>query len=239
MKIRIDKFLSNMGKGSRREIKTDIRRGRVKVNGCVVASGSISVDTRRDVVEYGEGVVSYIPFVYLMLNKPSGFVSATKDNLHPVVTDLVPEEYAHYDVFPAGRLDMDTTGLLILTNDGDFAHELLSPARQIPKTYHAVLDADLTASERESLLRGVSVETKKGVHFCTARHVEIRESFVSLTVTEGKFHQVKKMFEAVGRRVLKLRRVSIGMLFLDETLNPGEIRELTEDEKTAVRQPLV
>lgn len=223
-----------MGRGSRSEIKADIRRGKVSVNGGTVKSGSVHIDAGKDLVEHLGEVVRYRRFVYLMLNKPAGYVSATNDNLHRTVLDCVPESLKHFSLFPVGRLDIDTTGLLILTNDGDFAHRVISPVSRIDKVYLASLEKPLTEEERTRLLTGVDITTKRGKHHCKAKELTSDEGQVRITIDEGKFHQVKKMFEAAGHRVVSLRRISIGGLDLDETLNPGECKELDETDLTRI-----
>ncbi|MDO4754341.1 MAG: pseudouridine synthase [Bacillota bacterium] len=235
MKLRLDKYLSNMGRGSRNEIKDDIRRGRVLVNGRNAKSGSQQVDTEDTVVHCGERVY-YIPYVYLMLNKPEGYVSATQDQVHPTVIDLVPEKYRHYELFPVGRLDVDTTGLLLITNDGDFAHRVVSPVSGVEKVYDAKLSAPIGEEAVRSLYEGVEIFTKQGRRICRAKEVAPHESGACISITEGKFHQVKKMFEAVGVRVLQLRRIRIGGLLLDGALEPGQMRELDNRETESIFQ---
>lgn len=234
MKLRLDKFLSNMGRGSRNDIKTDIRRGKVFVNGLPVKSGSLQVDSEVDeVVHLGE-TIRYVPYLYLMLNKPEGYICATADRVHPTVIDLVPEEYRHYELFPVGRLDIDTTGLLLITNDGDFAHKVMSPLSGIEKLYLANISEELSKESEVQLLQGVEISTPKGKHFCKAQTLVADGSKVEITITEGKFHQVKKMFEAVGAEVLELNRRRIGGLHLDETLGPGEIKNLSSQEMLSI-----
>lgn len=231
MKLRLDKMLSNMGKGSRNDVKNSIRRGQVSVNGIPARSGSQLIDPEFDQVVFQGEPVRYIPYVYLMLNKPAGYLCATEDRVHPTVVSLVPEAYSHYRVFPVGRLDIDTTGLLILTNDGAFSHSITSPVREVQKVYEALLDRPIGEEETEALIRGVDIDTKKGrVEVRAVSVVAVGKSTFHLTITEGKFHQVKKMFEAVGRTVLALRRIRIGGLALDESLSEGEVRVLTEQE---------
>lgn len=228
-----------MGRGSRNDIKIDIRRGRVSVNGAPVKSGSIQVDSESDEVIHMGEVIRYIPHLYLMLNKPEGYVSATEDRVHPTVIDLVPEEYRHYDLFPVGRLDIDTTGLLLITNDGDFAHKVISPVSGIEKLYIADLSGELKEQEKERLSDGVEITTRRGKYICSARDVRCDARRVEIIITEGKFHQVKKMFEAVGVEVLSLARKRIGGLVLDETLAPGELRELTESEILSIFRSVI
>ncbi len=230
--IRIDKYLANMGRGSRSEIKRDIRNGRVCIGDELAFSGFEKVRIGVDSVKHNGELVEYKPHVYLMLNKPAGYISSTEDDFHKTVCELIPEEYVHYAPFPVGRLDIDTTGLLLLTNDGDFAHSITSPAKNIPKRYVADLSAPLSGEAEQRLLDGVEIEAKKKLYRCRAVSVtaDCGRTRAELVITEGKFHQVKKMFEAVGVRVKALRRVSIGALELDPNLPEGKSRELTSDE---------
>jgi 16S rRNA pseudouridine516 synthase len=228
-KMRLDKFLSNMGKGSRSELRNIMKRGIVTVNGKTVKDGSLKVDTTKDSVVFDGMTVTYVPFVYLMLNKPQGVISATEDAKLPVVIDLVPEAYRHYDVFPVGRLDIDTEGLLLLTNDGALAHRLLSPKHHVPKRYYAKLEAPVDETYAKAFEVGITLED--GYVCMPARlEAEIASNEVFLTIYEGKFHQVKRMFEALGNKVLYLKRVQMGGLALDEALALGEMRALTAQE---------
>ncbi|MDO4800039.1 MAG: pseudouridine synthase [Bacillota bacterium] len=232
--MRLDKLLSNMGKGTRSEIKTYIRRKAVTVDGEIAVSGSQIVDADHAVVTLlGERVV-YRRFVYLMLHKPEGVISATEDQRHTTVIELVGEEYAHYALFPVGRLDIDTTGLLILTNDGELAHNLLAPKKGIPKTYEVTLAAPISPAQIEALEAGVTLEDGT---LCAPARVQVRANKnpqIDLTITEGKFHQVKRMMEAVGNRVTALKRIRMNRLDLDESLEPGAYRELTEAEMASL-----
>lgn len=230
--VRIDKFLSNMGIGSRSEIKRDIRNGRVMIGESMAFSGFEKVRIGVDEVRHDGVLIEYKPYVYLMMNKPFGYISSTADDHHRTVCELVGDEYAHYEVFPVGRLDIDTTGLLLLTNDGDFAHSITSPSRNIPKRYVADLDEALSEDSERELLDGVLIEAKKKMHRCSAVSVSLDDERrrAEIVITEGKFHQVKKMFEAVGCKVITLKRIGIGGLSLDEALAEGESRELTEEE---------
>lgn len=227
-----------MGRGSRSDIKEDIRRGKVSVNGVTAKTGSLQVDSETDRILHGGESVSYRQYVYLMLHKPEGYVSATEDQIHPTVIDLVPEEYRHYDLFPVGRLDLNTTGLLLITNDGEFSHRVASPASGIEKLYRARISEALTDDEAERLLSGVQIETRRGRVLCKAKRVSAVGSDVEIVITEGKFHQVKKMFEAVGTNVVELARMRIGGLWLDDALSPGETRALSEGEILSIFETL-
>ncbi len=230
--MRIDKYLSSSGKGSRKEIKQFLKDGKVAVNDKIIKNADFQVDENNDkVLFFGEEII-YKKFIYLMLNKPAGYISATEDKMLPVVSSLVPSELAHFEVFCAGRLDIDTTGLLLLTNDGAFAHHLMSPKHHIEKKYYALIDTPVTEIDIEKMKNGITLDDG---YKCMEAKLEIistknNQSEIYLTICEGKFHQVKRMFEAVGKKVLSLKRVSIGGVLLDASLEEGEMRELTEEE---------
>ena len=229
--MRIDKLLANIGHGSRKEVKQLLKAGAVTVNGEVIKDAKQHVDPKKDRVMLYEEEVYYREFVYLMMNKPPGVISATEDTREETVVDLLEVEHAVFNPFPVGRLDKDTEGLLLLTNDGVLAHQLLSPKKHVPKTYFAVIDGEVTEEDSKAFQKGVTLDdgyvTKPGK--LTILKSGLR-SDIELTITEGKFHQVKRMFEAVGKRVVYLRRISMGPLQLDEELDLGEYRELTEEE---------
>lgn len=225
--MRLDKYISNCGYASRKDVKKLIKQGLVTVDGEVCKKAEMQVDADSSVRVNGEEL-RYREFVYLMLNKPQGYVSAVYDKKYPVVTDFVSEEYAHFEVFPVGRLDIDTEGLLILTNDGQFTHEMTSPKKDVYKRYFASVDKPMEEKDIE--------EFKKGMEFkeftAKSARLEITENpcEVYIEIAEGKFHQVKRMCERVGKTVTYLKRVAIGDVVLDEKLQLGEIRELTEEE---------
>lgn len=233
---RLDKVLSNMGYGSRAELKKMVRQGSITVNAAVVKDPGMHVDPHRDVIEVEGERVLYREFIYLMLHKPPGVVSATEDKRDRTVLDLLDESYLVYEPFPVGRLDKDTEGLLLLTNDGKLSHELLSPKKHVPKTYEADVAGRVGEEDVVLFSRGVTLDDGYVTlpAELTVRSVEEREqgplSKISLTIHEGKFHQVKRMFEAVGKKVVYLKRVSMGGLQLDETLAMGTYRELTPQE---------
>ncbi|KDR95657.1 16S rRNA pseudouridine516 synthase [Peptoclostridium litorale DSM 5388] len=230
-KMRLDKMLSNIGYGSRRDIKEALKRGLVKVNGSVEKSNSRHVDTDSDVVEFDGEKVSYREFVYIMLNKPDGYISATEDNRDRTVLELIDPVYLAFKPFPVGRLDKDTEGLLVLTNDGALAHRVLSPKKHVKKRYYAKIDGRVTKEDIEAFKTGVQLDD--GYNTLPAE-LEILQSGecseIELTIVEGKFHQVKRMFEAVGKKVTYLKRLSMGELRLDNALELGEYRELTDEE---------
>ncbi|KIP21531.1 Ribosomal small subunit pseudouridine synthase A [Anoxybacillus ayderensis] len=229
--LRIDKLLANMGYGTRKEVKKLLKAGVVKVDGMTVKDAKTHVNPKEQVVTVWGEEVEYKPFIYLMMNKPKGVISATEDAVEETVVDLLEEEDRIFDPFPVGRLDKDTEGLLLLTNDGQLAHQLLSPKKHVPKTYEAIIDGEVTEEDVVAFQRGVVLDD--GYETKPAKLVIVRSglrSDVQITITEGKFHQIKRMFQAVGKRVVYLKRVQMGPLPLDETLEPGEYRELTDEE---------
>ncbi|MBO4941619.1 MAG: rRNA pseudouridine synthase [Clostridia bacterium] len=229
--MRLDRFLAECGVGTRSEVKKLIRKGAVSLNGSPQSKADAVVSPEADdVFVFGEKIV-YREFIYLMLNKPAGFISATRDGKTPTVLELVPKEYLHFKPFPVGRLDIDTEGLLLLTNDGDLAHRLLSPKKHIPKTYLAEIEKAATPQDIEDFSVGVVLDD--GYKTMPAKLTSIRDDYpylAEVVVNEGKFHQVKRMFEAVGNKVLYLKRTKMNDLELDQKLELGEVRELTKDE---------
>ena len=229
--MRLDKFLANSGVGSRSEVKRLIKDKRVKVNGEVVRSDSFNVDETKDKVFFDDLEVKYKEFYYILLNKPQGYVSAVIDNVYPPVLDLLPE-YQFANLFPVGRLDVDTTGALLLTNNGDLAHKLLSPKYHVDKTYAIEVDKKLDLKLIKEFKRGVELD---GELTLPADLVIIQDKIAELTIHQGKFHQVKRMFKKFGYEVTKLGRKSFAFLTVDD-LELGEYRELTlEEEKKLER----
>jgi len=229
--MRLDKLLSNMGYGTRKEVKQLMKKGTVRVNAVPVKDAAMHVDTVKDEVTIlGEKVV-YKEFMYLMMNKPQGVLSATEDKRDQTVIDLLDADYNIFELFPVGRLDKDTEGFLLLTNDGKLAHNLLSPKKGVPKTYYAHIEGIVTEEDTKRFSEGVILddgyETKPG-QLRILKSADISE--IELTITEGKYHQVKRMFEAVGKKVIYLKRLSMGPISLDESLALGTYRELTEEE---------
>ncbi|MDR7000494.1 pseudouridine synthase [Neobacillus niacini] len=229
--MRIDKMLANLGYGSRKEVKQLLKSGAVKVNDVVVKDAKEHVDPNKETVTLNGEAIEYKEFIYLMMNKPQGVLSATEDHSCETVIDLLELEDQVYEPFPVGRLDKDTEGLLLITNDGQLAHRLLSPKKHVPKTYFAVIDREVTEDDIHAFADGVTLDdgykTKPGELKILKSGLR---SDIELTITEGKFHQVKRMFEAVGKKVVYLQRISMGPLALDETLELGEYRELTDEE---------
>lgn len=225
--MRLDKYLVSCGAGSRTEVKKLIRQGAVSVEGVSRLTPETKIDENSTKVFLLGELLKYRKYIYLMLNKPSGYVSATWDKHKKVVVDLVPEEYKHFDVFPVGRLDIDTVGLCILTNDGDLSHRLLSPNKHIPKTYYAEVDKKLDEADKDTFSSGMDL----GDFVAKPAILNIIDDFsAEVTIAEGKFHQVKRMFEKTGKTVTYLKRIKMNKLTLDENLSEGEIRELTEQE---------
>lgn len=234
-KQRIDKVLSHMGVGSRSDIRKQAKQGLITVNGVVVKDSGFHVDPYLDRVEVNGEPVLYREFIYLMMNKPPGVLSATEDKRDRTVLDLLKQEYAQFEPFPVGRLDKDTVGLLLLTNDGQLAHELLSPRKHVPKTYEATVEGDVDAADVAAFAEGVELDDgyvtlPAQLTILGRERGAVTRSQISLTITEGKFHQVKRMFLAVGKKVVFLKRVAMGGLKLDESLAPGACRELTAEE---------
>lgn len=233
--MRLDKFLADMGGGTRQEVKRLIRQGRVRVDETAVSKPEYKVDETLQRVTLDGREIGYCRYEYYMLNKPAGVVSATEDACKTVV-ELI-EGRKRKDLFPVGRLDKDTEGLLLITNDGGLAHRLLSPGRHVDKRYYARIRGIVTQEDRELFLKGVDIGTEEKQEWTKPGRLDILSvdeekglSEICLTIQEGKYHQVKRMFRAVGKKVLYLRRESMGTLTLDRSLRPGEYRELTEEE---------
>lgn len=236
--MRIDKLLANIGYGSRKDVKKILKTGVVLADGVVIKDPKTHVNPKEQDVTVNGEKVEYKEFVYLLMNKPAGYLSATEDELQETVIDLLEIEDAVYQPFPVGRLDKDTEGLLLLTNDGQLSHQLLSPKKHVPKTYFATILGEVTEEDAAVFKSGVELDdgyvTKPAI-------LEIlqsgNQSVIHVTITEGKYHQVKRMFESVGKKVTYLKRISMGPITLDEEeLKLGEYRELTEDEVEALRQ---
>lgn len=225
--MRIDKYISNSTPLSRKEIKVFMKKGQVRVDGKVVTDIGLHIDeTKAEVYLAGEKVV-YSKYTYLMLNKPAGYISATTDKKHPVVTDLAGDAYRHVDLFPVGRLDIDTVGLLVLTNDGDLAHRLLTPKSHAPKTYYVKSRDPISTDAANALQSAMDL----GDFVTIPAKIDVTgENECLLTIYEGKYHQVKRMFEAVGNEVVYLKRIKMGALCLDPDLKEGETRPLSRDE---------
>lgn len=233
---RLDKLLCHMGFGSRSDMKRQVKQGSVTVNGKAVKDSGMQVHPYQDRIEINGKLFSYKPFIYLMLHKPPGVISATEDVRERTVVDLLNEEQRHFQPFPVGRLDKDTEGLLLLTNDGKLVHELLSPRRHVPKTYEAMVAGDVGGEDVARFAEGVLLDDgyvtlpAKLAILSRKQTEEGMLSYISLVIHEGKFHQVKRMFEAVGKKVLYLKRTEMGPLRLDPELPCGTCRELSAEE---------
>ncbi|MBQ8416868.1 MAG: rRNA pseudouridine synthase [Clostridia bacterium] len=231
--MRLDKLLSECGIASRKESAKAVRAGIVSVNSVIAKRTDMQVDPEKDIILYDSRRVVWREFVYLMLNKPDGYVSATEDTRDPVVTELLPEEYRKMGVFPCGRLDKHTLGLMLLTNDGQLSHRLLSPRRHVTKSYAFCVKFPLSDADVAQLEAGVDIGgymTKP----CTLALTGEREGVIS--ITEGKYHQIKLMMETVHNQITYLERRSFGPLVLDPDLDRGEWRELSPEEIEALRQ---
>lgn len=237
--IRLDKYLADMGVGTRQEVKRKIRKGLVLINDQAARSPDLKVREGEDRI-FSEGrEILYAAYEYFMLNKPAGVVSATEDSRDATVTDLIHEK-CRKDLFPVGRLDKDTEGLLLITNDGDLAHCLLSPRRHVDKTYYARIRGRVTKEDVQMFADGLDIGMKGYEEITMPGKLEIlvsgEESQIRLTIQEGKYHQVKRMFQAVDKEVTYLKRERMGTLTLDENLKPGEYRRLTKEELEGVRR---
>ena len=231
--MRLDKYLSDCGFGTRKEVKALIKSGRVSVGGELVKDAGISVDSKIKVEVDGKTAV-YREFVYIMMNKPQGYISATEDRNYPVVTDILSSEYSRFAPAPVGRLDIDTEGLLILTNDGKLNHAMTSPKKNVYKKYFAILDKDADESDIQAFADGM--EFKDFTAKSAVLEICENKKEVYISIAEGKFHQVKRMCGRVGKNVMYLKRVSMGDLKLDENLKTGEYRELTETETEILKK---
>ena len=245
--IRLDKYLSDAGVGTRSQVKSYIRKGLVTVNGYIVKQPELKINTGQDIITFKNDVIALSDFDYYILNKPAGYVSATRDNLAPTVLSLLDTN--RKDLFPVGRLDKDTEGLLLISNDGTLAHRLLSPRSHVDKTYYAVLDGCVTESDVILFASGVEIGDEDLDTAMPARleilasplklissyyneNVPLNDSlgYVMITIQEGKYHQVKRMFQSINRKVLYLRRMSFGPITLSDELAPGQYRRLSDEE---------
>lgn len=229
MKIRLDKFLSHMGKGSRSEIKKFLKFSKVSVNGKIEKDASKKVDTIEDEIFFDGKKIIYKEFTYLMLNKPKGYITANFDEKFKTVMDLLKEPYSKMELFAVGRLDIDTTGFLILTNDGKFSYNVTSSNKKITKKYFVKLLFPFTNEQKDLIENGIFFK-KENILIENAVVEKISEKEIFLTISEGKFHQVKRMLEYVNNKVIDLKRVKIGSLELDENLKLSEYRELVKEE---------
>ena len=231
--MRLDKYLVACAIGSRTEVKNFLKAGRVTVNGKKEKSAKLQIDEVIDEICFDGQKLDYEEFVYYMMNKPQGVISATEDSKHKTVLDLLDDLARSKEVFPVGRLDIDTHGLLLLTNDGKLAHALLSPKRHVDKTYLAQINGVMTDADVETFAQGIPLKD----FTCQPAKLELvsidrekEESLVRVTIAEGKFHQVKRMVAYCGKEVVDLQRLTMGTLTLDENLKRGEWRRLSKEE---------
>ena len=225
--MRLDKLLAHMDYGSRKEVKELIRKGYVLVNGNVIKDDDFKVDEFNDEINILDSEIKYEEFIYIMLNKPEGYVSATYDYSKPIVLDLI-DDYKKRNLFPVGRLDIDTHGLLLITNDGNLAHRMLSPKSHVDKKYYLKYDGKYNESFIQKFKDGITLDD--GYKCMPAEFIDLGDNEAYIIIREGKFHQVKRMVEAVGCNVTFLKRISFGNLVLDESLKEGKWRHLTNEE---------
>lgn len=238
--MRLDKFLGEMGYGTRTQVKDMVKKGRVQVNGQAAKAADLKVNPEEDRIEVDRCPVSYARMEYFMLNKPQGVVSATEDRKYPTVVSLIGDALRG-DLFPVGRLDIDTEGLLLITNDGELAHNLLSPKKHVDKVYLARISGRLPEDGARRFEEGIRLEDGTVTLPARLERAEGSETAdagcqeVIVTIREGKFHQIKRMFEALGCKVEYLKRLSMGPLALDPQLKPGEYRPLTSEEEASIK----
>ncbi len=224
---RLDKVIGSQTSYSRKDIKDLVKKKCILVNGEIVLKSDIKVDTSIDKIEVLGEELCFKKYVYLMLNKPKGYVSATEDKNDKTVLDLVPDIYRHRNLFPAGRLDKDTTGLMIITDDGEFAHNILSPKKHISKTYNVTIDIDMNEDMVLGFKNGVNLSDGE----CKSAFLEITGKNTGIVIlTEGRYHQIKRMFGCFGAKVIELERVKMGNFSLPSDLKLGEVREFTLEE---------
>ncbi len=229
---RIDKIISSQTNYSRKDVKKLILQKKISVNGKVAKKPEQKVNEQQDEIYIDGNKLEIKKYIYLILNKPKGYISATEDRTAKTVLDLVPEKYMRRGLFPAGRLDKDTTGMMIITDDGEFAHNILAPKKHIEKTYRVQIDIDITDEMREKFKHGIVLKD----HVCCPATIVVEDKNTALiTITEGKYHQIKRMFGCFGAKVVNLHRISMGGLQLPKNLREGECRELTATELLKLR----
>lgn len=235
---RLDKVLANLGYGTRKEVKAVVKEGRVQVDGKAIFDSSMQIDPEITELTIDGEDVNYRKYIYIMLNKPEGVVSATFDNYDETVIDLLDPELQAFNPFPVGRLDKDTVGLLLITNDGELNHRLISPKWHVDKVYFAQIDKPVSLEDVKAFEKGITLDDG---YRCLPAKLEILSSTddgsdVLVTIQEGKFHQVKRMFQSVQKDVVFLKRIKFGEIKLDEKLNEGDYRELSKDEIEILKQ---
>lgn len=235
---RLDKVIANLGYGTRKEVKNFVKKKLVEIDGIIATDSGMQIDPKKCEIKLDGEVLNYRKFIYLMMNKPDGVVSATYDNYDETVIDLLDEEYRIFEPFPVGRLDKDTVGLLLITNDGELNHRLISPKWHVDKVYYAEIDKVVNEEDIKKFEKGIILDDD---YKCLPAKLEILKadengSEVYVTIQEGKFHQIKRMFESVGKKVVFLKRISFGGLSLDEDLEEGLYRELSEEEINSLKE---
>ena len=234
---RIDKILSNLGHGTRKEVKGLLKKGRIEVDGVIASDSAMKVDPDKSVIKIDGEEIRYRKNIYLIMNKPAGVISATVDNHDETVIDLIDEQYHAFKPFPIGRLDKDTVGLLLITNDGELNHKLIAPKNHVDKVYYAEINKFVDEADIATFKKGVVIDDgyKCMPAILKVLNADENGSEVMITIQEGKFHQVKRMFESVDKKVVFLRRTSFGPLKLDENLAEGQYRELSEEELNSLK----
>ena len=230
---RIDKIIATQTNYSRKEVKKLVLQKRVMVNGEIISKSDIKVDENNDKIEIDGNKINVKKYIYLILNKPKGYISATEDPKMPTILDLVPEQFSHRNLFPAGRLDKDTTGLMLITDDGEFAHNILAPKKHIKKVYKVEIDIPIN----EIMINGFKNGVKLNDGICKTAGLEKLDTYIGkVTLTEGRYHQIKRMFGCFGAKVVNLERIAMGNFQLPNNLKQGECRELTEKEKEEINK---
>lgn len=227
MIIRLDKFLSDMNLGTRSEVRQLVKTKRISVNNILITDGGYKIDTEKDIVCFDKKIINYKKHTYIIMNKPKGYITATQDKKQKTVFEIIPDKYKRKNLFPAGRLDKDTTGLLILTDDGEFAHNMMSPKKHVEKTYVAKIEKPLCEDAQKLFAEGIVI----GDYRCKPAKLRyIDSATVEITISEGKYHQVKLMVKAAKSKVIALHRKSIGQLEIPSSLAEGECAEIDENE---------
>jgi len=230
---RIDKIISSQGKYSRSEIKNLASQGRIKINDNIVKKVNEKIDIETSTIYIDNEKLDFKRNIYLILNKPKGYISASEDRSQKTVLDLIPEKYFRKGLFPAGRLDKDTTGMMIITDDGEFAHNILSPKKHIKKTYRVTIDIDIDENMIKQFEKGIVLKD----HICCPAIIEVQDTHTAfVTITEGKYHQIKRMFGCFGAKVLELHRITMGNLNLPADISEGCCREITEQEMKLLKE---
>ena len=229
---RLDKIIVSQTEYSRKQVKEMIKQGKITVNGEIISKSDIKVDSENCEIKIDQIKINVKKHIYLVLNKPKGYISATEDKSAKTVLDLVPSKYMHRELFPVGRLDKDTTGLMIITDDGEFSHNILSPKKHIKKTYNVIIDIEMTEEIVKGFKNGVVLndgECKEAILEITGKNTGI------VTLTEGRYHQIKRMFGCYGAKVIELQRIGMGNLILPDDLELGLCRELKAEELKKIK----